>query len=215
MMTCVRPYDELVDIHKDEYYEQLKRLESGSIRVIPDPELIANDALDFMRGMPYRRYDETESLNAITQRYEDLVIPVGQTLTRLGSDSPFLQVMAELRSNGWKDWHLLTAVTNIVLNARAVERGINMTTTMSEADAERFWQLMDQAESPTDTAIPLHLFSAENMWFHLGNAARMTAANWGLDVRRNPLETRALLDVLGDRFHYWTDDVPHERLFDM
>jgi hypothetical protein len=50
--------------------------------------------------------------------------------------------------------------------------------------------------------------------FHLGNATRMTAHNWGLEIRRNPVDPAALLDVLGARFSYWNDDVEHRPIFD-
>jgi hypothetical protein len=108
---------------------------------------------------------------------------------------------------------LLTAVANIVVNARAAHRGLNMTTSITQADVKRFHALMLAEEQEDDPETPLELFTEDAMWFHLGNAAAATARRWGLDVRVNLRDPRAVLSVLGARFNYWSDDVDHAPLF--
>ena len=72
---------------------------------------------------------------------------------------------------------------------------------------------MGAEELPTDPKTPIHRFSSDSMWFHLAHAARSTAQAWGLEVRLNPIEPQAFLEVLGARFNYWSDDVEHEPIF--
>lgn len=214
MMTCVRAYDDLVDVHDEAVYSELSSVDGRAVRSEPDPEVIPSDALSVTRAEPHNRYDGAKSHDAIGWRYEDLVVPVRLTIERLGREARFQAVLAELRSDGWKDWHVLTAVSNMVVNARARDRGLNMTTTMTASDVEQFQRILESPESESDPEIPIELFTLDEMRFHLGNAARMTAQNWGLEIRRNPLDPVALIEVLGARFNYWRDDVDHEAIFD-
>jgi len=213
MLACVRPYDQLVDVHKESFFMELRGLAGTPIAAdVPRSPKVA-DGLTQTFLDPAAAYDAMTSLKAISDRYEVLMRPARLTIRRLVSDEQFVAVADELRSEGWKDWHLLTAVSNITVNARAIARGINMTTTITQADAKRFYALMRAEEQPTDPETPVELFSAEAMWFHLGNAARATAQNWGMEVRLNPIDPRALLEVLGSRFNYWADDVEHQPIF--
>jgi len=208
MLTCVRPYDELVDIHKDSFYDEIRELEAGIIA--PDRPRAPRPAAELHWDLPKhaRAYDSAESLDAIAGRYEVLLPPVRLTIPRLAVDPAFMDLVASLRAEGWKDWHLLTAVANIVVNARAKHRGLNMSTSITEADRRRFHALMQEDEKTDDPETPLELFTEDAMWFHLGNAARATAQRWGLEVRLNLQDPRPFLSVLGDRFNYWADDVP-------
>jgi hypothetical protein len=124
-----------------------------------------------------------------------------------------MTTVGELRRAGWKDWHLLTAMVNIAVNKRAVVRGINMTTSISNADVQRFRALMFDEEQESDPVTPEQAFTVEQMWFHLANAAVATGRRWGLEIRVNPLVPEAFLGVLGERFNYWSDDVAHDPLF--
>ena len=213
MLTCVRPYDELVDIHKDSFYDEIREVEGG--RIAPDrPRSLPPSAgLHWELPEHAQAYDPAESLDAIGGRYEVLLPPVRMTLPRLAADPAFMDLVASLRAEGWKDWHLLTAVANVVVNARAVHRGLNMSTSITEADVKRFHSLMRKEEQADDPETPLELFTEDAMWFHLGNAATATARRWGLEVRLNLLDPRAFLSVLGDRFNYWADDVDHQPIF--
>jgi hypothetical protein len=104
-------------------------------------------------------------------------------------------------------------MVNIAVNKRAVVRGINMTTSISNADVQRFRALMFDEEQESDPVTPEQAFTVEQMWFHLANAAVATGRRWGLEIRVNPLVPEAFLGVLGERFNYWSDDVAHDPLF--
>ena len=120
-----------------------------------------------------------------------------------------MDLVAKLRVEGWKDWHLLTAVSNIVVNKRAVHRGLNLTTSYTQTDIDKFRAIMEEEECPDDPETPFESFTEDAMWFHLANAARATAGLMGLELRLHRFEPRLFLSVLGDRFNYWDDDVDH------
>ncbi|MEV7648184.1 hypothetical protein [Arthrobacter sp. NPDC089319] len=214
MLNCVLPYDELADVHKEGFFDDLRRLDdtylAPELPCLPDP---APDLAEQEFEQPAPGYDRAEALQAITSRYETLHAPVRLTLRRLASSEAFKRVVEDLRKEGWQDWHLLTAVANIVVNKRAVESGINMTTSISAADVERFRALMYAEEQSSDSVTPDEAFTIDQMWFHLANAAVATARGWGLEVRFRRLEPKAFTRVLGKRFNYWSDDVPHAPLF--
>jgi hypothetical protein len=209
MLTCVRPYDELVDIHKDEFYEEIRGLSPGVLD--PDRPRLPQPGPGLTQRLPEHAtaYDHAASLDAIEGRYEMLHPPVRLTLPRLASQPGFRELVTKLRTDGWKDWHLLTAVANIVVNKRAAHRGLNMTTSITQADMNRFRSLMEEEERPDDPETPAEAFTEDEMWFHLANAARATAGHWGLELRLDRFEPHIFLNVLGDRFNYWNDDVEH------
>lgn len=210
MLTCVRPYDELAGIHEDDFYEEMHGLASGVLE--PGRPRTPQPATGLKSRLPAHAaaYDHEASLRAISGRYEMLLPPVRLTLPRLAAQQGFMQLVAKLRAEGWKDWHFLTSVTNIVVNARALHRGLNMTTTFSQTDVDRFRSLTQAEERPDDPATPVGLFTEDQMWFHLANAAVMSARGWGLELRLGRFEPRQFLQLLGDRFNYWSDDVDHE-----
>jgi hypothetical protein len=214
MLTCVRPYDELVDVHEEEFFEELRGLE-GTF-VAPDITPTAYNAPGFDRSPTgsAASYDTSAAHESIRHCYANLLPPVRFTVGRLARDATFMAMVELLRSTGWKDWHLLTAVANIVVNARGVACGIDMTTRITQADIMRFQELMNTAETPRDPEIPSPCFSLEAMWFHLANASRLRAQAWGLEVRVASLDPQAFLGLLGKRFDFWADDVEHEPLFE-
>jgi hypothetical protein len=214
MLACVRPYDELVDVQKETFFDELRELDQSYLapEVLCKPE----SSPDLVRQSfehPAAGYEREAALQAITDRYETLRAPVRLTLARLSSSEAFLTTIGELRTAGWKDWHLLTAISNITVNRRAVARGINMTTSISKADVQRFHALMFDEEQESDPVTPEEAFTVEQMWFHLANAAVATGRRWGLEIRVNPLVPEAFLSVLGERFNYWSDDIAHDPLF--
>ncbi|MFB9832831.1 hypothetical protein [Actinoallomurus acaciae] len=214
MLACVRPYDELVDVHKEAFFDDLRRLDGTYLapEVTCKPEPIP-DLAEQSFEQPAASYDRAEALRMITSRYETLRAPVRLTLERLASSETFMATVGELRRGGWKDWHLLTSVANIVVNRRAVARGINMTTSISSADVQRFRALMFAEEQSSDPVTPDEAFTVDQMWFYLANAGVATAQAWGLEVRLSPVVPEAFLSVLGNRFNYWSDDVAHDPLF--
>lgn len=212
MLTCVRPYDELVDLHRDDLYDEFRQIDGHLIAPDRPRNPKPADGLEQTGTKPHPAYDEDERLADIESGYEVLLPPVRFTVRRLADDPTFMALVTSLRAQGWKDWHLLTAVANIAVNVRAVQRGLNMTTSITEADVKRFRAIFNEGEREGEV-IPVDRFTEHEMWFHLGNTASATARRWGLEVRVSLLDPRPFLSVLGDRFNYWTDDVEHQPVF--
>jgi hypothetical protein len=123
-LNAIRPYDELADLYPSEMYQLFS---SASFSAVGDREKDMDTAA-IMATDPWvsTRYHQADALRAIEDDYINLHPPVRLTLKRLGADASFKELASLLRAEGWKDWHLLTAIANIVVNERACRIGINM-----------------------------------------------------------------------------------------
>jgi hypothetical protein len=62
-------------------------------------------------------FDEADALKQVENRYRRIQAEFPFTLQQLTKDAVFLGLVAELRQEGWKDWHILQAVASARLNA--------------------------------------------------------------------------------------------------
>lgn len=211
-LNAVRPYDELADVYPAEMYQQFS---AASIAAVGDPDKdVDTEAILAADPWESTRYRQANALQAIEDAYTNLRPPVRLTLTRLSNDASFRQLASVLRSEGWKDWHLLTAIANIVVNDRARQLGLNMSSDMNQADRERFWDLTTAEETTTDQQPVPELFTAENLRLHLFAAAVAALHRFDLELHVANVDRDDLLRMLGARFNYWTDDVAHDPIFD-
>ncbi|MGW4543564.1 hypothetical protein ACWEOP_37575 [Streptomyces chartreusis] len=117
-----------------------------------------------------------------------------------------------MRQEGWRDWHLLTAIANAVGNHRAQQQGLRPAPGDSREHRARILAAMQAPERPDDPPVPGQAFTEHALRSHLTVAAVSTAH--GLAIRPGPLDPQALLSVLGDRYSYWTDEIEHTDPFD-
>ena len=73
----------------------------------PSPSLEWKDGL-------IDEYDESQSSLLIEKRYKNSVVPIQLTLEKLKTDENFKEVVRKLRSEGWKDWHILMAMALVL-----------------------------------------------------------------------------------------------------
>ncbi len=77
----------------------------------------SHDELMWRDGLG-RGYDRKEAEDAIRRRYERAIVPIRWTVARLIRAPQFCALVSTLRTEGWKDWHILQAVANIAINER-------------------------------------------------------------------------------------------------
>ncbi|WP_166850856.1 hypothetical protein [Isoptericola sp. BMS4] len=149
-------------------------------------------------------YDPDRSREEIEHRYADLPSRMRPTLDALRDDSAFIDVVATLRDEGWKDWQLLIAVHNVAKNARHTFR--------SPGSPEEARKMRDVFMTPEPEGDPVEtdLFTAEA----LRNALLLTVTSsaqtwWDLVLRPEPLPSAAVLELLRARYGWSEDDVDH------
>jgi len=199
-LYVARPYRELVrQFVSFEEVEQSGRAEREVLW--PDRVMAPGGPLLEWQIGPGPKYDQAEALNAVRNRYENIISRLQYTLPRLATDALFQQVLLELRSEGWRDWHVLLAVFNLALNLRTPLRP----------------GARPPAGPPSETAassvLSLAAFTAPALRQHLKIAQVATLRSMGLDYKLPLIVTDAVNRVLAERYRYWNEDIEHDDPF--
>jgi hypothetical protein len=210
-----RPYDELADYLGDDSYADLRERTETPIGLSGPRDWLRQGeplpALESEAGVYAKNRDAIFS--NIQYRYETIPKLLNRTIPALAADRQFQAVARVLRQEGWKDWHLLITIAGVAMNARAANRGL-FAGGFDPDVARTFRSLYDEPESPGESIAPVAEYSEQALRLHLDLAASSGTFSSGLSLDLTPTPQRELIDFLGRRYHYWTDDVPHEAVFE-
>lgn len=208
-----RPYQQLADLRGAAYC-------SPAHGISADP--LGHDNAPFPdQGAPELQppthpgpgYTRELALEAVRTRYERLPPLLRHTLPRLLADDRTCALFAELRTEGWKDWHLLSGLANLVINARVAANHGTPTWGTATSFKEHFLAEFNRTEEPGDPSVAVHVMTRSAMDENLKMSAISTVRTWGLEIHQPTVDPDAVLKVLGDRYGYWSDDVHHEDFF--
>jgi hypothetical protein len=132
-------------------------------------------------------------------------------LERLHKTVQFRKTVSDLRADGWKDWHILLALTNAVMNYRARRTSSNSRNSFAAAHA-RMATMPETAASPE---VPLSEVTTEKLRESLQMSAWATLKGYGLECHQQTPDIPATMKLLAKRYNYWSDDMPHSPLFDL
>ena len=120
-----------------------------------------------------------------------------------------------LRGRGWRDWHILTAVYNLVFNVRLSRAGLNTAEAQStEAGRRAAKDLAFTPESPTDPPVGLGpMLNVEKLNRAREGALGSLMVHWGMDLHAGEFEIDAAERLLAVRYGYWDDDIEHDDPF--
>src|SRR4051812_21162242 len=82
----------------------------------------------------HRRFNEQDSLRQIRNRYLGMKDEIADQVNALQRDERFLSRCGEFYTRGYKDWHILSAILNLMLQLRCRELKLNLN---KREDAER------------------------------------------------------------------------------
>ena len=159
-------------------------------------------------------YSAAEAEAMIRNRYEMIPAGIPAALATLRESPHFLTIVRELRVEGWKDWHVLQAVFNGVLNTW-VGPGYESSDGL-EGFQERMLDLQQRLASDGDVGLPPIVpdaITAESMKQFLVGSAGPTMMAWGLRLPRVRFRIEDIIDALARDYRYWDDDVPHDDPF--
>lgn len=207
-----RPYDEAADFLRDEDFERMTALHQGPLgegivhHAPPDhPELALRTDLS-------EWYDHDETVANIERRYQRMM-PIGRiTISRLARTEPTAAVLHQLRDEGWRDWQLMMAITNIIGNARPGWEGLQVAVDSPPAVRERASALLRREELDTDPQLSSEAFTREKLLAALEFTTLLTLPSYGLHVNTPTPNGPAILTVLRDRFNFGVDDAQHDDL---
>lgn len=147
--------------------------------------------------------DEEAELRCIN-RYAEFARMLPHTLARLNQEPTFQDVVAHLRREGWRDWHILQALANLVVNYRNkfTEETIRQATPeVVFAQEEASWEV-----------IPPEIVTVDALKEGLEFSYAATLRTWGL-MPRGPMRPDQFAIMLESRYNYWSADAPHDDPF--
>ena len=155
-------------------------------------------------------YDNRESERMIRRRYDKSMEVVHLTLPRLQQSGAFRSAVSRLRSEGWKDWHILMAVAAVAANARLdIAHGPPRTFAEAKKSMAEFYR----PEKPDDPVLGDELFTFQSLerqaLFNLASSAKVL----GLELHQATPDVSALKRFLAAKYNYMSDDVPHAPIF--
>jgi hypothetical protein len=163
--------------------------------------------------MPLESYDEQSEREDIESRYANVLNTLPRTLPHLQQSPSFLLLVKQLRSNGWKDWHILQAVFNGVVNWTTQWLG-TQTDRQRDQEGDRIVRrLLKHGESPDDPLIPSSYFTIETMEMLLDVGVATFLKKKGAIFRPRAYNFQKLRQLAQKRYHYLDLDVPHKPLF--
>jgi hypothetical protein len=104
------------------------------------------------------------------------------------------------------------AVTNAVLNYRTALE-LEVSNRDVNAFGKRMQEVWREPEAEDAVDVPLDKLSEDKLRFHLYASMGVTLTQLGLELRQATPDFPAISKYLGDRYMYWTLDVPHDDPF--
>ena len=156
---------------------------------------------------PGPTYSRDTAEGFLQTRYDTLAQSLRITTVRLSVSEEFRAIAARLRAEGWLDWHILIAVSNITINYRYP---IGASTPPSEETQRQIVQAASNPESATAPPVPVSLFTYERMQDARQTAMFSLLKHWGLECHQEAPDIPGVERLLATRYGYWDEDVPHE-----
>ena len=130
-----------------------------------------------------KEYNSEVSLAAVSRRYERTVPVIRHTLKRLKSSSRWTTVLSELRNKGWRDWHILMGLANLVVNFRVnMELGEGGRLDHDKVN-EVTMKIFHRAEEEGDPFIPEEQITVDAIDLQIRLCSFSTFKNLGLQMK--------------------------------
>ncbi len=157
-------------------------------------------------------YDKKKSEEMIKKRYKNCIPSIRLSLKRIVPTEDFQILKEILRSQGWKDWHILLAIFNLVMNYRMSKLGILSNVNSMIEFGEKYPY---QEENKNSIFVPLDEFTEENMKKSLELSMPASLNVYGFTLKAKKIKIDEIKQFLAEKFNYWVDDVDHEPIFDI
>ena len=197
-LTAGRPYDQLVEAFASDTDPEIRRSAYDTPWDCRDGPFGTDTELRSRNG-PGPTFSRDRANELLRTRYDNFAKSLRITVAMLASAEAFRSIVQELRTQGWLDWHILTAILNIVMNYRFP----------SDPVTEEMIQAAYGAESAAAEPVPFGLFTLDNMNNSRQGSLLALLSRWELECHQKTPDLTAIERLLADRYGYWEDDVPH------
>lgn len=195
-------------------YDELASPWASTVRVVelnprleqPSPPP-GHGQLGWLSG-PGPGYSAEAAIEALENRYKNLMPMTAASVVALHKDPDFTEVVAELRSLGWRDWHLLGAVLSIAASYR-MQRDFSAGRTLRPLGRQQLPLI-----EPVDDPVPVCEFTLDAMLrAHCKNDIVTFVKTWHRCVHLEVIPNEAVTTILAERYGHYADDVDHEDPF--
>ena len=155
----------------------------------------------------HKRFNEKQSLEYIRNRYLGMKGKFDAQLAVLQADEAFLGRCEKLYANGYKDWHILSAIYNRVLTLESTRRGIDLHT---EDGREAHKNLSKEVMTG---AFPPESFDGAEWDMAFKMHAVTCLGTYGFQLRSGAISPDAITAFLRERMRHFDLDIPHDRMF--
>ena len=207
-LSPVRPYDELAAMFADEHEAQIERRNFKADWDTLDGTFSPHIELRWQDG-PGPTFSREKAEQLLHTRYDILGNVFETGLPKSWDVAAFRQTIRSLKESGWLDWHILTAIYNIVLSYRIQTTTCGLEPRAVYQEALRYVSVF---EAGTLEDIPAALFTRQRMEDSRKTAMLSLLKHWGLELHQSTPDFPGLERLLAWRYGYWSDDIEHETL---
>ena len=204
-----RPYDELDAAFRDDIHAEIQKSQYNTPWDSQGGTVGAHNELGWNDGTG-PTYSQDTANELLQTRYQNLASGLRITVEALASSDEFQGSVETLRASGWLDWHILTAIFNIVMNRRFPRSRFNM---LSEEGNREMMDAAFRPEGGTDAPVPIGLFNLDSMDTNRQFSMLSLVNHWGLECHQATPDIPAIEQLLASRYGYWHEDVPHDDPF--
>lgn len=148
----------------------------------------------------------------IKRRYENCIPSIRLTLKRVVPTKKFQSIKISLRSQGWKDWHILMGIFNFIMNYRMEKLGISGNKLAMIKFQETY---LYQEENDRSIQIPMNIITEQNIKNGLEISMLATINALGFSIPQNIYIEKDKIRIILDNFNYWEDDIDHDAIFEL
>jgi hypothetical protein len=156
------------------------------------------------------RFDEADELVRIQKRYDVCFAGLRLTLPRLRESKEFVQMVEKFHAEGWKDWHILAGILNVVAGIR-VDRRQDVRPPSPEW-AKAVTDEIFTAETETSAKITANDIKPDAVYFTMLATMQSTMAGNGLTPSSRTPNLEGEKRYMAARWRYFELDVPHPAL---
>ena len=208
-LSTGRPYDELAAAFEDDIHPEIQESQYNTPWDSRGGSVEAHHELGWDGGKG-PTYSQERAKKLLQTRYQNLASGLRITVQALASSEEFQGTVETLRANGWLDWHVLTAIFNIVMNYRFPLSRFDVP---PEEAQEEMREAAFLPESPTHAPVPIGLFSLDSMEDNRRLSMLSLVKHWGLECHQRTPDMPAIEQLVASRYGYWDEDVPHDDPF--
>lgn len=171
---------------------------------------ISENTLELYDGFS-EKYNNEQSLEHIRFRYESIQKRLSVSLSKWIAEPKFINLIKDLREQGWLDWQILFALQNYVLAAK-VE--INLRSSpetdpvkLNNLANNEFTRLFELDEKDCYTEIPVDWLQTELFNFYLQKTPTDVLESFGLQNGMKHPNFKGVHHFLNKRFNFNLDDI--------